>query len=389
MKVGQALAHNPKQGIKIRVLVIANFISVLLMFIFIGIMISIENSFHLTPRLFSRFTSDMTSDPIQSIFGYENPYFSQLAPDSEGTPSLISFVFKLTTNIDPSDPRSLLGDELPGYSLFDTRIIIAGKGTNFTTIPVESPPPTNILSEQQKLSEKTITAPSDKSGKTQANGNQVNEEKKVVFIYETHTMESYLPSLKGVSDPNQAWSSKVNVGTVAIRIGQDLEKREIGAVVNTTNVTKELSAAGWNYNQSYEMSRRIVKHAITEDPDYKFFFDIHRDASPKNITTVTINNQSYARTMFVIGQANSHYQKNLAMATKLHHLLDHQYPGLSRGIIVKNKSDGDGVYNQDLSDHALLIEMGGYGNNMDELYRTADALANVITEYYWQLKKQN
>ncbi len=42
------------------------------------------------------------------------------------------------------------------------------------------------------------------------------------------------------------------------------------------------------------------------------------------------------------------------------------------------------MYNQDLSTHSIIIEVGGVDNTMEEMYRTTDALAEVIAEYYWQ-----
>lgn len=36
-----------------------------------------------------------------------------------------------------------------------------------------------------------------------------------------------------------------------------------------------------------------------------------------------------------------------------------------------------------------MIEFGGVENRLNELYRTADALAEVFSEYYWQAEKVN
>ncbi len=51
--------------------------------------------------------------------------------------------------------------------------------------------------------------------------------------------------------------------------------------------------------------------------------------------------------------------------------------------MVKGEFDGDGVYNQDLTERALLIEFGGVDNDLTELYNSAEALADVFSEYYW------
>jgi len=53
--------------------------------------------------------------------------------------------------------------------------------------------------------------------------------------------------------------------------------------------------------------------------------------------------------------------------------------------VRKPKTAGtNGVYNQDLASHALVIEIGGIENTLDEMYNTADVLADIFAEYYWQ-----
>ncbi|MBL3352784.1 stage II sporulation protein P, partial [Klebsiella pneumoniae] len=41
----------------------------------------------------------------------------------------------------------------------------------------------------------------------------------------------------------------------------------------------------------------------------------------------------------------------------------------------------------DLSPHAMLVEIGGVDNNLDELNRTVDILAEAINDYYQKAKK--
>lgn len=91
---------------------------------------------------------------------------------------------------------------------------------------------------------------------------------------------------------------------------------------------------------------------------------------------------------FVIGGDNENYEKNLEFASRLHKLMQEKYPGLSRGVLPPKKGAGtDGVFNQDLHENALTVEIGGIDNNLEELYRSADALAEVFSELYWDAEK--
>lgn len=84
----------------------------------------------------------------------------------------------------------------------------------------------------------------------------------------------------------------------------------------------------------------------------------------------------------MIGGRNNDYEKNVQLAEQFHDMLEEAYPGLSRGVIVKNS-----MYNQSLSDNSLIIEIGGVDNTLEESYRTAEALADVIADLYWDAEK--
>lgn len=55
----------------------------------------------------------------------------------------------------------------------------------------------------------------------------------------------------------------------------------------------------------------------------------------------------------------------------------------------KAHAGDNGVYNQDLTDRALLLEFGGVDNNLEELQRAANAAADVFSEMYWDAEKVN
>lgn len=91
------------------------------------------------------------------LMGTENRVFTEALPDEESHSfSLGSLFFAITTSINPDDPRSLLGRELPGFSLFDTTIHIAGEGTDYTSLPVESSPPDDLLASEQKAKQEAL-----------------------------------------------------------------------------------------------------------------------------------------------------------------------------------------------------------------------------------------
>ncbi|MCQ6282054.1 stage II sporulation protein P [Bacillus sp. EB600] len=319
------------------------------------------------------------------FYGFENNYFTQKNPEVNDIP-LTKIGFQLATNLKVNDVRTFFARELPGFSDFNTKIQVAGEGTNITTLPMESSPPMDVLLKEREIAQDALKGKStERSSQPPA---QTTNGKKVVYIYHTHSWESYLPLLKQVQSPDDATSSNnsVNVVGVGDHLADDLEAKGIGIEHSTVNAAQMLQNKGWNANSAYQFSRGLVKEAMASDTDLKFMIDIHRDSLRKDKTTIKINNKNYARLVFIVGEANPNFKQNLELAKQLHAAIEKKYPGLSRGVFSKDKSMGNGVYNQDLSPRALLMEVGGVDNNMEELQNAMDAFANVFSEYYWQLK---
>lgn len=353
-----------------------------------GIMTSLRPEYRITSNSVNQAATNLNGQLLFSLMGWENHQFLQALPKEHQAPKLTNVMFKLSTNINLDDPRSLLGRELPGFSLFDGKILVAGEGTNYTNMPMESAPPIEILkAEQEATLQNTHELPPEP--KTDAgNAPLTTGDKKAVYIYFTHTRESYLPYLKGVTDPDKAYHSKLNITKVGDQLKAGLEKRGIGTVVDKTDIMANLNKKGLGFGKAYQESRPVVEAAMTGNRDLQYFIDIHRDGYRKDKTTIQINGKPYAKVAFVIGGENANYEKNLALAKKLHNLLDKKYgKGLSRGIVEKKGASTNGKFNQDLSENALLIEFGGVDNTFEELNRSADAIADVFSEFYWQAEK--
>lgn len=358
----------------------------LLIFSVSGFITSLSPEYRLRSASVNTAATNITGKVLYQLMGRENHLFLASLPEDERTFNLPGIIFKLSTNVSLDDPRSLLGRELPGFSLYDGKILVAGEGTNYTNIPIESAPPMEVLKE-------------DKEAKLQNVEDIMNEhdsgeepylstgDKKVVYLYFTHTRESFLPYLKGVTDPDEAMHSQINVTKIGDYLQKYLQDFGIGAVVDKTDITGKLQERGWNYARSYEASREIIEAAVTGNKDLTYFIDIHRDSRRRKDTTKTIGGKTYAKLAFVIGAENPNYEKNLKLAKEIHLKMEEKYPGLSRGIIEKKGAHTNGKFNQDLSGNALLVEFGGVDNTFEELENSARAFADVFAEIYWQAER--
>ncbi|WHY83216.1 stage II sporulation protein P [Siminovitchia fortis] len=321
--------------------------------------------------------SFIANDPTRTesflyVMSLENQALKRILPEGYER-SFGKDALELFTNINLRNMKSFLISEIPGLNAATPKIIVAGKGTDFTNLPIESPPPADFdiyEGGEEYTEEKPVE---DSQTKDHA-----------VFIYSTHNTESFLPMLPGVTDPNRAWHKEKNVSLLGKRLGKKLEEKGIKTLVNNKDIQGMLKKRGMRYEQSYEASREVVVDAMNQNKQVRYYIDIHRDSLGRAVTTATINGEKYAKCLFVIGEAHPNYEKNLEFATSLHHSIQKKYPTLSRGVFGKTKAGGNnGIYNQDLSENSLLIEIGGVDNTQEELDRTVDVLADVISEYYW------
>ncbi|MED3649193.1 stage II sporulation protein P [Heyndrickxia sporothermodurans] len=377
--------------VNISTVIKAGFICILtfiIMFSLSGIISSLKPGYQVNSTIIHKATKNISSKLLFQFLAADTQMINASISSREKPPSIFTILLNSATNISFKDPRSFLGRELPGFTFFDSEILVAGEGTNFTNLPIESVPSDKVFKSKKDPKLKNNVHLDEKDNKKDKKVLSKSD-KPSVFIYFTHTRESFLPYLDGVDDPNAAQHSKVNVTNLGIKLKEQLEDRGIGTLVDSTDVQSELLAKGWKYPQSYQESRELVQTAMARNRNLQYFIDIHRDSRRKKDTTISINGKSYAKIAFVIGGNNPNYEKNAHLAKQLDNRLKKNYKGLSRGVIKKEGALTNGKFNQDLSGNAFLIEVGGVDNTFDEMYRTTAALADVFSEYYWQAEKVN
>lgn len=196
-----------------------------------------------------------------------------------------------------------------------------------------------------------------------------------IYLYNTHQLENY-------NNHNlDIYNITPNVLMASYILKEKLNKMGISTIVEDTNLSEFLNINGWNHSSSYKATRLLLLDKINKYDTLEYFIDIHRDSVGSDVTTVSINNQKYARVLFVLGLENKNYNKNLEVITRLNNLIKEKYPSLTRGIYKKEGPGVDGVYNQDINKNCILIEIGGVDNTIEEVFRTIEILSEVIKEW--------
>lgn len=367
----------------------------MVLFILLGLGGMLQKSLSASPvQSMKGFAASVSGQFFQSLLGMELPHMAPVDGSPFQTGRMASFLLRFLTDINPGDPKSLLALEMPGMPRDHSVLLRPGSGSpdapedhgpidddgtqpdgGFTEITGLPGPLESSQGEEQEppIAEPTPEQPANTD-------EQTTEGRKVVFIYHSHNRESWYPELKSdQKDPN---SDTVNISLVGKRLAKQLESLGVGSTHSSKDYPT--SVKGYNWNYSYKYSLQTVKQALASNKQLKFFFDIHRDSQRRKKTTATINSKDYAQVYFIIGHRNPNWRENEDFANQIHERLEKEYPGLSRGVWGKTAANGNGEYNQSVSPDSVLLEIGGVDNTLEESYRTADVLAKVIAELYWE-----
>lgn len=204
----------------------------------------------------------------------------------------------------------------------------------------------------------------------------VDKEKPYILIYHTHGTEAYLP-IK--NNTYHTTDKTYNVLTIGEIIGKVLTER--GHKVRHIETYHDYPS----YTGSYSRSLTTANTKLKEEPNLKIVLDVHRDGVPENASyknkalenmKTTINEKEVATFSMVIGPETPNKDQVLNFAKYIKEVSDSMYPGLCTGIIVKPK----GKFNQFLSDHYVLLEVGSNLNTIDEAKETAVLLGEILNE---------
>jgi stage II sporulation protein P len=195
-----------------------------------------------------------------------------------------------------------------------------------------------------------------------------------VFVYHTHTTEDYtVPSNSTSTGRGSGSGTVVDVGDV---LSKELSKKfGVEVIHNAKDHTRP------QYSTSYARSLETAISVLKSYPSIDIVLDIHRDALAnvdKFAPTLEVGDKSVAQVMIVVGTNTSgrehpNWKKNLAFAVRLQEKLEEACPGITRPILISRNR-----YNQHISDFALILEMGGNGNTLEQATESAKYVAQAL-----------
>lgn len=321
---------------------------------------------------------------FSNMLSLETPYF-QTKTHLINSKDTMNFMLSFLLDVELNNPKALVAGIIPGVDSEKSTLLYPGSDTegvidypgNDEQSHSERSESDNNLSPPKKPSTTNVAPPTDPIIKTPID----NDNNAEIFIYHSHNRESWLPELPDVKKESLAFDKKTNVTLLGDRLANKLSEAGINSIHDSTDY-QSVYGDIYKGSDSYLYSRKKVKEAKASNKGIKYYFDIHRDSGPRKTTTAKIKGIEYAQLYIIIGSDNPKWKENYKFAKEFIKVLNNKYPGLSKGIFAKDRKQGNGVYNQDLSVKSIIIEVGGVNNTREESNRTIDALSKVIAELY-------
>ena len=190
-----------------------------------------------------------------------------------------------------------------------------------------------------------------------------------VLIVHTHATEAFYPVFRS-TDINE------NIVRVGTELKANLEEMGIQSIHVTTQHDAE------SFNGAYARSLDTIEYYLKKYPSIQVVMDVHRDAITENgeklKLTTTIDGKKTAQLMLVVGTnegglKHDNWRDNFAFAVKLENEFNTSYPKFARPINLRRER-----FNQHTSPAALIVEVGGDGNTMEEALNASLYLARAL-----------
>lgn len=200
-------------------------------------------------------------------------------------------------------------------------------------------------------------------------------------IYHTHTSESYTPSREYMYEASGVFrtlNNNANMVKIGEQIKKELQKFGIGVYHDVTIYDHP------DYNSSYSKAGKGIAQTLNKYKNSKIVLDVHRDAIGVNTEqykpVVKIDGKNVAQFMLVVGTnqgglSHPNWKENLKLALKIKKLADQKYPGLCRYVILRKER-----FNQQVSNGAMIVEMGATGNTVEEVLETSKYFSELLVE---------
>lgn len=182
-----------------------------------------------------------------------------------------------------------------------------------------------------------------------------------IFLYNTHQTETY--------------NDDVSIYEVTVKFAQMLQDAGFEVVFESSNFLEQAQNEGLKYNQLYEVSRRYINEAFVNYGGFDLVIDVHRDSCDRKVSLFSHKGTDYAKLMFVVGMKSSNANAIMQISKTLTDKMQQSMNG-----IMREPFERQSVYNQDMFERMVLLEVGGDQNSSSEALHSLALLVELLKE---------
>jgi len=203
-----------------------------------------------------------------------------------------------------------------------------------------------------------------------------------ILIMHTHTTEAFQPSEYDFYDASYYGRSHDSDRNI-VAVGAEMAKSFAEAGISVIHDGTVHDFPVWN--GAYARSAETVRQILQAYPSIKIVLDVHRDAidngDGSRVAPVTQVNGRDAAQVMIISAADDgtydvpYYLYNFRLASLFQQYMEHDSPGITRPVLFQYCQ-----YNQHLTPGSLLVEVGAYGNTLEEAMYAGRLIGRSMAE---------
>jgi len=148
-----------------------------------------------------------------------------------------------------------------------------------------------------------------------------SDKEPIVYIYQTHTIESYVDEINP-ADISKVFSDTKNVALVGKELSKELDKLDISTLHEETIFIQMTRDRKLSFKDAYKVSREVLQQTLNDHKSIKMMLDIHRDSFKREESTININGVDYAKIGLVVSKTTENYEENKEFALEIHEKLE-------------------------------------------------------------------
>ena len=144
---------------------------------------------------------------------------------------------------------------------------------------------------------------------------QTPQNKTALFLF-THSHEAFESIVKSKNGQAAVYHPTTNITEFKDTLTNHFNLNSIKTEFLAVDTMDEMKKNNRDFAEAYDVIRPFLATEL-QKKEYDLIIDLHRDSATRKITSLSYNNQSYAKLYFVVGEDHPNFKMNKSYAEHL------------------------------------------------------------------------